>query len=219
MRRFLMDRGVDVRGLQYRVTVPVNLRGQDEQGLMNNRVSGWLLTLPVDEPDPQRRYALISQRTAELKRVHQEIGPSLIQRALEYAPAALTLAIRMLMRLNNYNLVVSNLPGPPFPLYFLGARLIGGHPLVPLFENQGLSVGITSYCGTLYWGFNADRDLVPDLDRFVEAVRAEIDELRDLAAREAVGDTRPGPARALRHSAGRPRGRAARAAAARSEPT
>jgi len=217
VRRFLVDRGVDIRGLQYRVTVPVNVRGQDEQGLMNNRVSGWLLTLPVDEPDAQRRYDLVSQRTAELKSVHQELGPSLLQRALEYAPAALTLTIRLLIRLNSYNLVVSNLPGPPLPLYFLGAQLVGGYPLVPLFENQGLSVGITSYCGTLYWGFNADRDLVPDLDRFVGAVRAEVDELRDVAALEPGAETRPGPARALRHSAGRRRRRSARAAVRHSE--
>jgi len=65
---------------------------------------------------------------------------------------------------------VTNVPGPQVPLYLLGARLLAGFPQVPLFENQGLGIALFSYCGSLGFGFNADRDVVPDIDAFAAAV-------------------------------------------------
>jgi len=68
-------------------------------------------------------------------------------------------------------MVVTNVPGPPIPLYLLGCRALNMQPLVPLFPGVGIGLALLSYNGTLFWGFLADYDLVPDLDRFVDDVR------------------------------------------------
>jgi diacylglycerol O-acyltransferase len=80
-----------------------------------------------------------------------------------------------------FNLVVTNVPGPQYPLYLLGARLVDVHPHVPLFPNQGLGIALFSYAGKLCWGFSADRDLVPDLAEFRRCVSASFNELLALA--------------------------------------
>jgi hypothetical protein len=85
-----------------------------------------------------------------------------------------------------YNLIVTNIPGPQFPLYLLGAQMIEGYPHVPLFEYQGLGVALFSYIGKLFWGFNADWELMPDLDRFVRAIGVSFRELHDAATTAAA---------------------------------
>jgi diacylglycerol O-acyltransferase len=182
---FLARRSVDKRGLEYRVVVPVNVRPEEERGIINNRVSAWLMTLPIDEPDARRRFARVQATTGRLKTSKQALGPEVLGRAAEYAfPGLLTVGVRLAARLHPYNLIVTNVPGPQLPLYLLGARLLGGYPQVPLFENQGLAVALSSYCGALHWGFNADWDLVPDLGEFVAAVKAAFTELHQAAHAE-----------------------------------
>ncbi len=80
-----------------------------------------------------------------------------------------------------FNLVVTNVPGPQFPLYMNGARLVAAYPSVPLFENQGLGVALFSYDGTVYWGFLADPTVVPELDEFVYSIAVSFCELLDCA--------------------------------------
>ena len=77
-----------------------------------------------------------------------------------------------------YNLIVTNVPGPQFPLYMLDARLLQAYPLVPLFENQALGIALFSYDGQLCWGLNADRDLVPDLHLLADDIAASFAELQ-----------------------------------------
>jgi len=77
-------------------------------------------------------------------------------------------------------MVVTNVPGPQFPIYLNGARLEESYPLVPLFSNQALGIALFSYDGGLYWGFNADWDAIPDLHDFVVAVEREFEALRKL---------------------------------------
>jgi hypothetical protein len=96
-------------------------------------------------------------------------------------PGVLGIGVRLLSRLHPFNLIVTNVPGPQFPLYLLGARLLAGFPQVPLFENQGLGIALFSYCGSLGFGFNADRDVVPDVNRLPEHVARGYEELRALA--------------------------------------
>jgi hypothetical protein len=84
-----------------------------------------------------------------------------------------------------YNLIVTNVPGPPASLYLLGARLLEGYPSVPLFEYQGLGVATFSYNGSLFWGLNADWDLVHDLHDFVGAIDTSFTELHAAATRTA----------------------------------
>jgi WS/DGAT/MGAT family acyltransferase len=144
VRRFLDARGADATGLDFRVVVPVSVRAEDERGTINNRASGWLAALPVGETDPERRFASVQATTSRLKAIRQELGPDSLGRALEYAaPGVLTLGVKLAARLAPYNLIITNVPGPQIPLYLLGARLQVGYPMVPLFENQGLSIALT----------------------------------------------------------------------------
>jgi len=87
----------------------------------------------------------------------------------------------LVSRMHPYNLIVTNVPGPQVPLYLLGAQVIDGYPLVPLFEHQCLGVAVFSYIGKVCIGVNADWDRVPDLHRFIDALRLSFDELRKSA--------------------------------------
>jgi diacylglycerol O-acyltransferase len=107
-------------------------------------------------------------------------------------PAGVALGVRLAERMSPYNLIVTNVPGPQFPLYMLDARLLHAYPLVPLFENQGLGIALFSYDGQLCWGLNADRDLVPDLQALADDIVESFTELRAAAeAREAPARQRP----------------------------
>jgi diacylglycerol O-acyltransferase / wax synthase len=82
-----------------------------------------------------------------------------------------------------YNQIVSNVPGPQYPLYVLGARLLELYPIPPLFERQGLGTAVMSYDGRLCWCILADRDVVPDLGALAHDVDAAFHELRGAAGR------------------------------------
>ena len=77
----------------------------------------------------------------------------------------------------SYNMVVTNVPGPPMPVFMNGGRMLETYPLVPLFENQALGVALFSYDGALHWGFNACWDALPDLHDFVDAIDREFNAL------------------------------------------
>jgi hypothetical protein len=96
------------------------------------------------------------------------------------------MGLRVATRAVTFNVVVTNVPGPSMPLYLLGARMTEVYPMVPLFQNHGLGVALFSYAGGLYWGFNADWDLVPDLHDFVAAVGASFRELQEAASKAPI---------------------------------
>jgi WS/DGAT/MGAT family acyltransferase len=178
LRTFLMTRRVSLKSLDYRVVLPVNMRQPEEHGVSGNRVSAWITSLPIHERDPRRRFAAVRETTAELKEAKLELGAETLTEVGELAGSGImTLGIRLAARLHPYNLIVTNVPGPPLPLYLLGARMIEAFPQVPLFEYQGLGVALFSYAGTLCWGFNADWDLLPDLPALVGAVASSFREL------------------------------------------
>ncbi len=150
---------------------------------MGNRVSVWFLDLPVDERDPQQRLARIREATADYKESKLERGvDALIQLAEWASPLAVTLGARCASWMHPYNLIVTNVPGPQAPLYMLGAQMLAGYPVVPLFENQGLGVAVFSYNGKICLGVDADWDGVPDLHTFIKALQVSFDELRAAAA-------------------------------------
>ena len=162
LRRFLRRRRVPLDGLDFRTVVPVSVRGAEERGQMNNRASAWILSLPLTERD-RAGAARVRETTEHLKRTRQARGGQILADLSEVVGSLtfLHVGVRLMHLLNPYNLIVTNVPGPPLPLYLLGARMVAGYPLVPLFENQGLGVAIFSYDDRLFWGFNADWDLVP----------------------------------------------------------
>lgn len=192
VRRFLIQRNVDLRGIDFRAFVPVNVRPPEERGSLGNRVAGWIIDLPLAEVDPRRRLERICKSTDVAKRSRQARGSEILTEAAEWTgPGVVSLLARMAESALPFNLVVTNVPGPPQPLYLLGARMLEAYPMVPLFVNQGLGVALFSNAGKLFWGFNADWDVVPDLHEFVEAIAASFEELHALPA----GSSRPAPRR------------------------
>jgi len=177
VQRFLRRRRVSLSGLDFRVAAPVNMRAPDDRTL-GNRVSVWLTALPIQERDPRRRLAKVCAATTKLKQSQQALGADMLMQIADWTgPAMVRLGARLATRLSPYNLLVTNIPGPQFPLYMLGAQLLEGYPLVPLFEHQALGIALFSYAGRLCWGFNADWALLPDLHQFVEDVDAAFAEL------------------------------------------
>jgi WS/DGAT/MGAT family acyltransferase len=178
VQRYLERRGVRTRGLDFRVMAPVSVRAPEESGALGNRVSAWLIPLPLDADDPRERLRRIAERTAELKEARSAVGAEILTQAAEWTPSnLLALGARNVTRLLPFNLVVTNVPGPQFPMYLAGARMVEAYPHVPLAANLGLGIALLSYDGRIHWGFNADYDVVPDLADFVADTRASLAEL------------------------------------------
>jgi len=142
----------------------------------------WLVPMPLAEPDPVARLEAIKEETNNLKRTRQALGASTIIQASSGAPATLvSLAARLAAGARPFNMTVTNVPGPQFPLYLMGSRLEVQYPFVGLWHSHGLSIALFSYAGSLDWGINADWDLMPDVDVFVEAIRGSVRELLEAA--------------------------------------
>jgi len=183
VQRFLDRRGVTVEAIDFRAFVPVSLRRADERGGFGNRVASWIVDLPIAERDPRKRLACVTEATTRLKGSRQARGAEILTELVDWTGSAvLSLAMRMAERAVAYNMVVTNIPGPPAPLYLLGARMLEIYPMVPLFVNQGLGVALFSYAGKLHWGFNADWDVVPDLHDFLADIETSFAELCHAAA-------------------------------------
>ena len=182
VRRFLADRRVDPAALDFRIMAPVSVRADHERGRLGNRVSAWIVPLPVDEADPRVQLERIAATTAALKQERSAVGAEVLTQAAEWTPATLlSLGARQATRLLPFNMVVTNVPGPQVPLHLLGARMREIYPQVPLIDNLGLGIALFSYDGRLCWGFNADDVLVPDLAHFVGHVSEAFRELRRAA--------------------------------------
>lgn len=183
VRRFLAQRNVDLSGLDFRVFVPVNVRTPASRAEIGNQVAGWILDLPIAEPEPARRHEQIRRATENAKHSQQARGSRILSEAADWTgPGLVALVARLAERALPFNLVVTNVPGPPQSLYLLDSQMLEAYPMVPLFVNQGLGIALFSNAGRLFWGFNADWDVVPDLHEFVEAVAESFEELRALPA-------------------------------------
>jgi WS/DGAT/MGAT family acyltransferase len=197
LRRFFRARGVPLKDLEFRVTVPVNLRGEDEARI-GNRVGALFIDLPLSERDPRRRFATIRDRTRDAKGSRCAEGIDAIHRFLDWSHAdpLVGLGSRLVYNIRPHNMVVTSIPGPSFPLYLLESRLLELHPQLPLFANQGLGVAAASYCGKVHIDWVAAWDLVPDLDLLTDALEPAFDELREAAARGNGRRRRPRSAQA-----------------------
>ncbi|MGZ8754845.1 MAG: WS/DGAT/MGAT family O-acyltransferase [Acidimicrobiia bacterium] len=188
---FIEERGFPVDDVEFRVMAPVSVRSKDQRGRLGNQVAMWLVQLPIAEPDPLRRYAIVQDHTLHLKNTNQALGASTIVQLSSGTPATLLgMAARRATRIRPFNMTVTNVPGPQFPMYMLGSKLLIQYPAVPLWAGHGLGVALFSYNGELAWGLNADWDVVPDVSAFVEKVYAAFAELRK-GARRAAGLDKP----------------------------
>ena len=173
------------------------VRADEERGKLGNRVSAMYAPLPVGIEDPIERFKAIHAAMGDLKSSSQAVGAEVLTQLAGFAaPTILDQAARLQGMQRLYNLVVTNVPGPQFPLYMLGRRLRGFYPKVPLTLNTALGIAIMSYDGHLDFGLLGDYDAMPDLDTFGELLAESAAELlaaarERAAAAEANGASSP----------------------------
>jgi len=182
LRRYLRNRGHSVEGMELRAMVPVSVRATEEQGQAGNRVAAMMVSLPLWCEDPAERMRLVTERMGDLKSSRQAVGASVLTNLTDFAPPTIAAqAARLQSRQRFFNLVVTNVPGPQFPLYLLGRRMGRIFPMVPLAKNQALCVGVFSYDGQVNFGLIGDYDAMPDLDDFAADLAASLSELFEAA--------------------------------------
>jgi len=181
--------------LVVRSMVPVSVRRPDQKGSLNNQVSAVFVDLPVGLPDPVARLAAIRGQMDEYKRAMSAVDAnSIIDMGNYVAPALLALGVRAALQAGRFwaQAVTTNVPGPRFPLYVLGHRMVSAHAYVPIAGGTRCSIGIFSYLNTMTFGLNADFDGYPDLEVLAAGIRRGLDELLALAAKQTAPGTKPG---------------------------
>lgn len=187
LRRFLQRRGVDVAPLDFRVMAPVSVRNEQDRGTLGNRVSAWMVPMPLGEPDPIRRLGKIRETTEHLKLSKHALSAAVLTQVGEWTPSTLlSLGARLATRVLPFNLVVTNVPGPQQLLYMLGAKMVDNFGFLPLIDSLCLGVVLFSYAGKLCWGFTGEWDLLPDLHDFVGDIEASFRELSDASERMEI---------------------------------
>ncbi|HEV3001460.1 MAG TPA: wax ester/triacylglycerol synthase family O-acyltransferase [Solirubrobacteraceae bacterium] len=183
--------------------VPVSVRKPEEAGTFGNRVSVMIVPIPTDEPDPRRRLMRAHETLAAAKTRHRALPASILQDATQFVPPALfSRAARVIAQVSAgvqppLNLVISNVPGPPVPLFLAGAKLVAHYPVSVITDGVGLNITCLSYLDHVDFGIVADRELIDDAWPLMNAIRSG---LADLDAVVCGGRTEPA----------RPRGRAER---------
>jgi diacylglycerol O-acyltransferase / wax synthase len=189
LRRWLEARGAQPYDL--RAMVPVSVRKRSQRGIPGNKLSMFLVPLPVALADPVRRLMDVHATMARQKRSKQTQATDMVTEFGSFAPPQLVAGLTRLQSVGRmFNLVASNIPGPQFPLYLLGRRLVDLFPQAPLAANQALSIAVMSYDGTMGFGLLADRDALPDVDVIAQGIDRSI---RELMARTEIQELEPDP--------------------------
>jgi diacylglycerol O-acyltransferase len=190
VREYLQSRRVDPASIEFRVSAPVSTRKEQERGKLGNKVSSWIIPLPIGLATPREQLDAIHALTRELKDSRQALGVELMMQVAEWTPSVL-LSLGARAMSGPINTIVTNVPGPQVPLYFHGARVREIYPMVPLMEGMGLGIAVTSYAGTMNFGFNADPDIVPDLASFTAMIGRALERI---AAEAGVALSQPATA-------------------------
>jgi WS/DGAT/MGAT family acyltransferase len=197
--RYLRIHGEATEELVLRAMVPISVRADVERGALGNRVAAMWVPLPIGVTDPVQRLLTISRDMDGIKESGQAVGAQVLTELSGFAPPTIMAqAARLQARQRLFNLVVTNVPGPQFPLYMLGRELDAMFPMVPLAENQALGIAIMSYNGQLNFGLNADYDALPDLEALADELRASIAELAAAAGVDSPDGARGRSRRAVR---------------------
>jgi WS/DGAT/MGAT family acyltransferase len=195
--RYMRLHGEPTEDVVLKAMVPVSVRADVEQGALGNRVAAMWAPLPVGITDPVERLQTIRAAMNGIKDSGQAVGAQVLTQLSGFAPPTIMAqAARLQARQRLFNLVVTNVPGPQFPLYVLGRELLAIYPMVPLAENTALGIAIMSYNGQLSFGLTADFDALPDVDALAEELRGAIEEIAAIAAEPPPGaKRRSAPAR------------------------
>jgi WS/DGAT/MGAT family acyltransferase len=182
LRAFLLDRGVRTEGMEMRALVPVSVRTVGERHETGNRIAVMRGPLPVYIADPLQRLRFVRHAMDGLKESKQALGAEAIASAQNFAPPTiLAQASRLNFSTRLFNLIVTNVPGPQFPLYVLGRRMERVFPVAFLPENHALAVAIMSYDGEMNFGLLGDFDALPDLESIGESIKSELAVLVEIA--------------------------------------
>jgi WS/DGAT/MGAT family acyltransferase len=181
---------------------PISVRKEEGERDSANQVSNMLVGLPVQEPDPVKQLKIIIQATKRSKELANAIGAETLMDWAEFlAPRLFNGGMRLYssMRLGDrhrpvMNLIVSNVPGPPIPLYSAGARVEAIYPMGPLLPGAGINITVLSNMGSVDFGIIADRDTVPEVWRLSEGLSEGIDLLLKAARKPRAAPRRRKPA-------------------------
>jgi WS/DGAT/MGAT family acyltransferase len=166
--------------------VPVSVRTEEQQGTLGNQVSNMLCSLATEIDDPIKRVQAIHEGTQQAKGQLNAIGADTLTNWAEFAaPALAGRAARLYSRTRMadrhrplFNVTISNIPGPPFPLYSNGARMVANYPMGPIFDGGGLNITVMSYLDQLDFGLVACADLIPDVWSISDGLGAALDDLK-----------------------------------------
>lgn len=182
LRKWLRSRGVRTEGLELRALVPVSIRAEDEHGALGNRIAVMRGPLPVYIKDPVARLRFVKQSMDGLKESKQAVGAEVLAGVQQLAPpTVLAQASRVNFSTRLFNLIVTNVPGPQFPLYVLGHRLLNLYPIAFLPQDHALAIAIMSYDGEVNFGLLADYDALPEADELADGIGEALAELVELA--------------------------------------
>jgi WS/DGAT/MGAT family acyltransferase len=216
LRRWLADHDA-LPDVPLIAAVPVSVRTEEQKGTHGNRVSTILALLPTHLPDPGSRLRAVHEAMRAAKEQHNALPASLLSDVTQFAMPALAgqaarvaARLRLVERVNPFNLIISNVPGPRVPLYYAGARLVAYYPLSAISNGQGLNITVMSYLDKLYFGLTACRELVPDVDRLATYLREELSALSDALPEARRPQAASKPRSRTRRSGGTAGGQASR---------
>jgi diacylglycerol O-acyltransferase / wax synthase len=186
LREWLRSRGVRTEGLELRALVPVSIRGATDRGALGNRIAAMRGPLPVYIEDPLERLRSVRAAMDGLKESKQAVGAEVLSSMQNFAPpTVLAQASRLNFSTRLFNLIVTNVPGPQFPLYIRGRELSTVFPVAFLPKDHALAIAIMSYNGQMNFGLLGDYDALADIGLVAEGIEAALQELVALARREA----------------------------------
>ena len=183
--KWLRSRGVRTAGTELRALVPVSIRSDDERGALGNRIAAMRGPLPVYAEDPVERLRIVREAMGHLKDSKQALGAEVIAGVQDFAPPTLLAqASRLNFSTRLFNLIVTNVPGPQFPLYLLGREMLELVPMAFLPEDHAVAIAIMSYNGKVDFGLLGDYDAMPDIDVLGELIEESLAELLAAARTE-----------------------------------
>jgi diacylglycerol O-acyltransferase / wax synthase len=186
LRRWLRSRGVRTEGLELRALVPVSIRTHDQRGTTGNRIAAMRGPLPVYIEDPLARLYAVKTAMDGLKESKQAVGAEVLANVQNFAPPTiLAQASRLNFSTRLFNLLVTNVPGPQFPLYVRGREMLDVFPVAFLPKRHALAIAIMSYNGRMNFGLLGDYDALPDIGVIGEGIEQALAELLALARGQA----------------------------------
>ena len=186
LRAWLMTRTESLSGIrQLKAVVPMSVIDDDlEATSLGTQIAGHFVELPIGEASPVVRLHQVSYSFQAHKETGRAVAANRLAGIAGFAPTtfhALGSRVAVAELRRGFDLSVTNVPGPQFPLYAAGARMVETYPVHPLLPGHALAIGVTSYDGAVYYGVTADRDRLPDIDLFGQCLRDSLEELKDTA--------------------------------------